>query len=281
MVLRGPIAITSMARARIRYTTRYRPTRRRQRPASSRCRGSPSRGSLPSAARASRTFRFVAGDSVRSRSRVAGSRTTRGPRTRRYLLREQVVERVGAALTAIQPLTAAEHLGVEGGIGHDLDGRVERVRLVGAHEHRGRATSLGDRDAVVPADDLAHQAAELGLRFGERDRSHDLTSLQTSYGVRHGGVSERPRRDRRSDLDRISARRIFTIDAGLLSDQIGMTPRSCSSLLSNSARSRRMRAMGAPVATSSRTPAVSRRTSTRAKMRRPPTTSGPVPPAAQ
>jgi hypothetical protein len=55
-----------------------------------------------------------------------------------------------------------------------------------AHEDRSRTPVLRDRDALVAAFDIVDESAELRLHLGQRQRLHDLTSLQTNFGIRRG-----------------------------------------------------------------------------------------------
>lgn len=89
-------------------------------------------------------------------------------------------------MSAIECAPVAEDLGVELGVGHDLERRVEARRLVVAHEDCRRAPMLRDRDSLVAACDIVDESTELRLRLGQRQRLHDLTSLQTNCGIRPG-----------------------------------------------------------------------------------------------
>jgi len=209
MLRRGPIATISTASAETRHTIRSCPTRIRRMPVSSRSSGSPSSGSLCSLASAARTFRLGSGASCRTTSDVSRGSTTRRLRTAcRDLLSEQLIEVVRAAFATIQCAPVAEDLGVELGIGHDFECCVQTRRFVVAHEDRSRTPMFCDGDAFVATRDIVDESAELRLRLGQRQRLHDLTSLQTNRGnapqrLRHrrqprpARVPPRPRPHRR------------------------------------------------------------------------------------
>ena len=158
-------------------------------PLSSRSSGSPRSGFRWSSASAARTFRFGSGGSCRSTSAVSRRKNTRRLGTTcGNLLPEELVEVVRAALAAIERTLVPEDLRVELGVGHDLEGGVEARRLVVAHEDSSRAPMFRDGDALIPARDVVDESTELRLRLGQRQRLHDLTSLQTNCGSHHVGA---------------------------------------------------------------------------------------------
>ena len=53
----------------------------------------------------------------------------------------------------------AKDVGVELGVGHDLERRVETHELVMAHEHRSRSTALGNGYALIAASNCVDEPA--------------------------------------------------------------------------------------------------------------------------
>ena len=130
----------------------------------------------------------------------------------RDLLSEQLVEVVRAAFSAIQCAPVAEDLGVELGIGHDFECCVQTRRFVVAHEDRSRTPMFCDGDAFIATRDIVDESAELRLRLGQRQRLHDLTSLQTNSGMRDGAFAiavSLARRESLRDPDRVVHRESF------------------------------------------------------------------------
>lgn len=93
-------------------------------------------------------------------SAVAGRTSTRRLRTNGGdLLSEEVVRVIGNALSTFKRASIAKDVGVELGVGHDLERRVETQELIMAHEHGGRSTALGNGHALVAASDCVDEPA--------------------------------------------------------------------------------------------------------------------------